>query len=233
MGMSRRQELKFFRTIASGFAALLLFFSGNVAAAPTDEADNLLVVLRGFPGANKQAEGLVAVGKVEATLPNGKQVELYPAWFQYIGDMYVRFVFDKPNSFENAETKDLTRLNLTPEQALTLAVSNIKKKYGSPTAVPWNDLMSVSGKLPDLDSSYFLDLEFWRSLLKQYPDGLVVAVPKRGGLLYAPIANASAVEGLRKGISYLYASSEKMQVSSALYLFKDDKWSVFQSAKKP
>lgn len=116
--------MKFFRAVASLFAALPIFCSGNATAALPDEADNLMVVLRGFPGANKQDEGLVAVGKVEATLPNGKQVELHPAWFQYIGDMYVRFVFDKPNSFENVETKDLARLNLTPEQALALAVSN-------------------------------------------------------------------------------------------------------------
>ena len=89
--------------------------------------------------------------------------------------------------------------------------------------------MEVAGKSPDLDSSYFLDRDFWRGLLKQHPDGLVVAVPKRGGLLYAPVSDSRAVATLRKGVGYLYTSSERLRVSAALYLFKDDKWTVFQA----
>ena len=92
--------------------------------------------------------------------------------------------------------------------------------------------MQVKGKSPDLDSSYFLDREFWQMLLKQHPEGIVVAVPKRGGLLYTPLSNADAVDRLKRGVFKLYESSERLRVSSALYLFKDDKWTVFQAAVK-
>ena len=132
----------------------------------------------------------------------------------------------------NATPKDLEKLNLTPEEALRVALANIKRVYGAPAAKPWNDLMQVQGKSPDLDSSYFLDRDFWRALLSRHPEGVLVAVPKRGGLLYTPLSNADAVESLRRGVGFLHSSSERLRISSALYLFKDDKWSVFQAPAK-
>jgi hypothetical protein len=116
---------------------------------------------------------------------------------------------------------------------LALAITNIKRVYGEPSAKPWEGgLMQVQGKSPDLDSSYFLDRSYWQSLLKSHPEGLVVSVAKRGGLLFAPLSDARAVERLKKSVAYLHASSERLRVSSALFLFKDGKWSVFQAPVK-
>ena len=141
----------------------------------------------------------------------------------------VRFVFDGPFSMPSATPQDLALLNLSPDQALQLAVNNIKRVYGAPIAKPLTGgLKEVEGKSPDLDSSYFLDRAFWRNLLRQHREGIVVAVPKRGTLLFTPLTDSSAVDGLRKGIAYLYSVSENLRVSSALYLFKDDRWTVFQ-----
>jgi hypothetical protein len=105
--------------------------------------------------------------------------------------------------------------------------------HGVPAAKPWSGgLMEVNGKEPDFDSSYILDRSFWRSLLQQHPEGVVVAVPKRGGLLYAPLGDQAAVAGVRKGVTFLYRSSGDLRVSSALYLFKNDRWSIFQPPVK-
>jgi hypothetical protein len=142
--------------------------------------------------------------------------------------MHVRFVFDTPTSMPGASAADLRRLGLTPEAALKLAVANIKRVYGAPKVTPWNDLMEVSGDSPDLNSSYFLDHEFWSGLLKQHPDGIVALVVKRGALLYSPLSNKKAVGGMRKSVVELHSSSNQLRISSALYLFKDGKWSVFQ-----
>lgn len=90
--------------------------------------------------------------------------------------------------------------------------------------------MYVIGASPDLSSSYFLDRAFWRSQLAQHPEGLVAAVPMRGALVFAPASDEAAVDALRQNIAYLHRSSEKLGVSSALYLFKDDRWSVFQKS---
>jgi hypothetical protein len=194
-----------------------------------DSASNLMVVLRESQGSNKQTETLVPMGKAKAKLQDGREVEIDTGWFEYLGDMHVRFVFDTPTSMPNASPRDLERLGLTPAAALDLAIRNIKRVYGEPQAVPWNDLFEVKGKSPDLDSSYFLDRDFWNAQLKKYPEGVVALVAKRGGLLFAPLSDTKAVEGMKKSVAYLHSSSERMRVSSALYLFKDGRWSVYQA----
>jgi hypothetical protein len=203
----------------------------QAAESGIDTATDLLVVLRESIGANKQDETLVPSGKTTATLPNGNAVELSAAWYEYLGDMQIRFVFGGPQSMRNATPKDLERLRLTPQEALRVSVANLKRIYGEPTSTPWDDdLTEVHGKSPELGSSYFLDREFWRGLLKQHASGVVVAAPKRGALLYAPLSDTKAVESLRRNAGYLYASGGSQRVSSALYLFKEDKWTVFQPA---
>lgn len=144
--------------------------------------------------------------------------------------MHIRFVFDGPDSMRNATPQDLERLKLTPDAALALAVANIKRVYGKPRIETFSGpLMTISSKGPDFNSSYFLDREFWEGLNRAHPEGLVAAPAKRGGLVFVPLAETKAVEALRKGVAYLYESSGRMRVSSALYLFKDGHWSVFQA----
>jgi hypothetical protein len=199
-------------------------------AQPTDtSAGNLLVVLRESRGENKQDETLQPFGKIHASLIDGREVELETSWYQYLGDMHIRLVFDKGQQMESASPEDLARLRLSPEDALELAVANLRRVYGAPAAQPWSgNLMQVQGGAADLNSSYFLDRDFWRSLQSMHPEGLVVAVPRRGGLVYAPISDDDAVTSLRFSVAALYAGGPGTRLSSALYLFKDGHWSVFQ-----
>jgi hypothetical protein len=220
------------RTGSFIFSALLgmgLGSLGNSARAADVDRDNLMVVLRESIGANKKDDALKPSGIAKAKLPDGKEVELSPAWFEFIGDMHIRFVIDEPTTMRGISSEQLAALNLSPQEAVKLALANIKRVYGEPTATPWTGgLMAVKGKSPDLNSSYFLDLDFWNALLQKHPEGIVAAVPKRGGLVFTSISDVKAVEGLRKGINFLFSSSGSLRVSSALYLFKDGKWSVFQ-----
>ena len=189
-----------------------------------------MVVLReSFGGASKQDEMLKPLGKLRTRLPDGREVEVELASFAFLGDMHIRFVFDATGFMSNATPQDLARLQVTPAEALDLAIRNIKRVYGDPVAKPlMAGIMQVEGKSPDLNSSYFLDRGFWQNLLLQYPDGILVGVPKRGGLVFAAMSDRQGVGALQRGIASLYASSQQMRVSSALYLFKDDHWSVFQ-----
>lgn len=192
-------------------------------------AGNLLVVLRESSGENKQDESLKPFGKVHATLADGRDIELDTSWYQYLGDMHIRLVFDGEQTMQSASPEDLERLHLTPDEALELAVANLLRVYGRPATQPWTGgLMQVQGKASDLNSSYFLDREFWRGLQAQHPEGLVAAVPLRGGLMYAPLSDEAAVTSLRFSAAALYAGGPGTRVSSALYLFKNDHWSVFQ-----
>ena len=134
----------------------------------------------------------------------------------------------------NAKPEDLARLKFTPEEALKRAVANLKRSYGAPTAVPLpgpGTLMHVTGKAGDLDSSYVLDRAFWSRLLKRHPDGIVAAVPERAALLFTPLSEAETVAALGKAVSGIHESAKAMRVSSALYLYKDERWTVFQPAQ--
>ncbi len=65
-------------------------------------AENLMVVLRESVGANKQDEVLKPMGKMRAKLADGREIETEMAWFAFLGDMHIRFVFDSPNYMRNA-----------------------------------------------------------------------------------------------------------------------------------
>jgi hypothetical protein len=220
--------LRFSLALACAAFAWLAFAAP--AADPLDtSAANLLVVLRESRGENKQDESLRPFGKVRATLGDGREIELETSWFQYLGDMHIRLVFDGGQTMQSASPDDLARLRLTPEDALQLAVANLRRVYGAPDVQPWSgSLMQVQGRASDLNSSYFLDREFWRALQARHPEGLVVAVPRRGGLVYAPVSDEAAVTSLRFSAAALYAGGPGARLSSALYLFKDGRWSVFQ-----
>lgn len=204
------------------------------AAAQQEErfdtsAGNLLVVLRESQGENKQDESLQPFGSITARMPDGKRIEFDTSWYRYLGDMHIRLVFDGGQQMQSASPEDLARLRLSPEEALELAIANLKRVYGAPAVQPWNGgLMQVRGSSADLSSSYFLDREFWQRLQASYPEGLVAAVPLRGGLVYAPVSDEAALTSLRFSAAALYAGGPARRLSSALYLFKDGRWSVFQ-----
>jgi hypothetical protein len=207
--------------------------TGDAAAQRIGEArttaDNLMVVLREVQGATEPNETMKPFGKMTGKF-DGKDIIVEFAWYSYLGDMQIRFVFDSPKLFVDATAEEFARLHLTPEEAVELALENIKRDYGEPFTEPYQDgIMYVVGASPDLDSSFFLDRVFWRGQLARHPEGLVAGVAKRGGLIFAPLSDRRAVALLREHIFYLYRISENLRISSALYLFKDDRWTVFQA----
>src|ERR1700712_1299055 len=111
--------------------AVLLVCTGatrSVAAPPraaaTPDIGTLMAVLREVEGGNKQDSVLRPVGKVKATLPEGKEVEIIPVWFSFIGDMDIRFVYDGPTTMSGLTMDEFAALHLTPDQAVRLAVAN-------------------------------------------------------------------------------------------------------------
>jgi hypothetical protein len=220
--------------------AALLASAATAAASDSREsesfdtsASNLLVVLRESPGANKLDEGLAPFGKISARAADGREFEFEASWFQYLGDIHLRLVFDGDRLVQSAVPEDLERLRMSPEQALAQAVDNLRRRYGTPVAEPWTGgLMQVHGNAPELDSSYFLDRDFWQQQLHASPSGIVAAVPDRGGLVFARADDEAAVATLRFSAAVLFASSDTTRISSGLYLFKDGRWSVFQPPQK-
>jgi uncharacterized protein YtpQ (UPF0354 family) len=216
--------------IVLGMACATAAFANPLTDEAVDtSADNLIVVLRESLGENKADESLQPYGRVTAVLPDGKRVELATSWYQYLGDMHIRLVFDAGKSLQSASPNDLERLKLTPEQALATAVANLRRVYGTPHATPWTGgLMQVQGSAPELASSYFLDRQFWNAQIREHPEGVVAAVPQRGGLVFASAADSDAIDELRFSAAALYAGAGGARISSALYLYKNGRWSIFQ-----
>jgi len=225
------------RAIAAA-TALLAAASADAAPASGDEdiaigPANLIVVLRESPGANKPDEALVPFGRISARAADGRDFSFEASWFQYLGDMHLRLVFDGEKQVQSAMPEDLQRLHMTPEQALERAVANLRERYGAPVAEPWSGgLMQVHGNAPELDSSYFLDRAFWQEQQRASPAGLVVAVPERGGLVFAHADDEAAIATLRFSAAALFASGDNARISSGLYLFRDGHWSVYQAPQK-
>jgi hypothetical protein len=196
-------------------------------------AANLLPVLRESRGANKPEPSLQPYGRMQVRLPDGREVDFEASWFQWLGDMHLRLVFDGHKRVQSALPDDLQRLHLSPQQALEQAVANLRRRYGAPQVLPFGgSLMQVQAAAPELASSYFLDRDLWLDLEQRHPGGIVAAVPLRQGIVFAPADDTDALTSLQFSASALYWGDEGTRISSALYLFKDGRWSVFQPPQR-
>src|SRR5512133_2209714 len=127
------------RALALGIVIGCSLLAAAPCAAQSGEpietsARNLLVVLRESVGENKQDESLQPFGKIEGTMADGRHIEFETSWYQYLGDMHIRLVFDGRQTLQSASPDDLTRLHLSPDQALAVAVANLRRVYGEPVA---------------------------------------------------------------------------------------------------
>ena len=59
-------------------------------------------MLRETPGANKTDEALVPFGTISARAPDGREFSFEASWFQYLGDMHMRLVFDGDRQVQSA-----------------------------------------------------------------------------------------------------------------------------------
>jgi hypothetical protein len=192
--------------------------------------DTVLLVLRERPGADKRDDSLAPVEPFEVPLPGGGAATMAPAWFDLMGDLQLRLVRSTPEHVLALHAGELDELALGVDDALALALANLHRLHGAPGASPWHDVWRVGGRDEDVASAYFMDRAFWRARLAEHPEGLVAAAPRTDLLLFVPLADTAAVDSLRRGIPGLHAGGGDYRLSSALFLFKDERWSVFQPA---
>ena len=199
--------------------------------SPAIALATLLFVLRERPGANKPDESLALVDPFEVPLPGGGgTAALAPAWFDLVGDLQLRLVRDTAEWVYTLHASELGDLKLDADAALAIALANFRRLQGPPSVSAWHNLRRVGGATEDVDHAWFLDRALWRGLLAEHPGGLVVALPRTDLLVFAPATDAAAVDSMRQGVPGLHAGGGDYRLSGALYLFKDDRWTVFQPA---
>lgn len=190
----------------------------------------LRLILRERPGADKPDDVPSLVAPFTTPIPGGGSVTLAPAWYDLIGDLQLRLVRETPDALLTMEVDDVAAMGLAVDAAVALALANLERQVGAPTVQPWHNLRRVGTSEEEFDSNWFLDRAFWRARLAEHPSGLVVAVPRTDALLFAPADDDAAVASMRGGIPRLHREAGDWRLSSALFLFKDDRWSVFQPA---
>lgn len=157
------------------------------------------------------------------------------AVYGYLGDVALRFVFTAPDCMDSPlRMEDMQRLDLTPQRALALASLNFKRLQGAPQPRLFNKgVYTLSGGNPEVYSGFWLDRSFWRSQLDRSADGLVLALPKKGNLLFAYAADAAAVDELRGTAARLYQAADEQGLSAYLYRFDAKGWHVHERLPEP
>ena len=206
-----------------------------MTAPPTSSDDKaarlaaLRLLLRERPGADKSEESLALVEPFATPIPGGS-VTVAPAWYDLVGDLQLRLVRETPDALLTLQVEELDELGLDADAAIAQALANLERQVGAPRVRPWHNLQRVGTPDEAFDSAWFLDRAFWRARLAEHPQGLAVAVPRTDALLFAPASDDAAVASMRGGIPRLHQEAGDWRLSSALYLFRDDRWRVLQPA---
>ncbi|MFT2092855.1 DUF1444 family protein [Paraglaciecola sp. 2405UD69-4] len=215
--------------------SLFSFVSFNTFADGTEvvkDKSNLMLVVRTSYGENKSDANLKPSGEGSFIDSSGKTHTFELAHYEYLGDTHIRFVFDSTATMTNTTAGEFQELGLTPEKAVELAIANIYRDYGQPNIYKLEGgVFQVQGDSPDFDSSYFLDQLLWESVASHFQEKIIVSVPARSILLFAPISDKKAVEFLKENVQVLFEDSGRHGVSSALYSFNNGKWTVFKKAQ--
>lgn len=211
---------------------ILAFAVGAEEYEVAKDSSNLMLVVRTSFGVNKADSKLSATGPQIVEIKKDENVSFDLAHYEYLGDAHIRFVFDSEKTMANLSADDFKKLKLSPEQAVELAIKNIHRDYGKPEVYKSNlGVYKVQGKSKDLNSSYFLDANLWQKLSESLKDKLIVALPSRGVLLFAPSSDKKAVKLMSEGIQEWFVESGKLGVSSALFSYENGQWSVYQAPK--
>ncbi|MCU8278049.1 hypothetical protein M2G82_21570 [Vibrio vulnificus] len=194
------------------------------------DKSKLMLVVRTSYGGNKATQKLVESGPLTMQDKSGKEISFELAHYQFIGDTHIRFVFDSECSMENATAEEFKSFNLSPNEAVDIAIKNIYRDYGEPNLYQLEQgIYQIQGNSPDFDSSYFLDAPLWENLEIHFNSSIVVAVPSRNLLLLAPSSDKKSVVFLEENVKKWFIASDTQGVSSALYLYKNEAWSVYQA----
>lgn len=153
------------------------------------------------------------------------KAEAYRLSLGYLGDIRLNFRF--AGSGRDALVSDLRRLGISPAQALGLAVLNHKRQHGDASFVPVSEgVYALKCLDPAVCTTFFLDRRLWKQLLAKYPDGLLVAVPREGSVLFSPASDSGASRRLRESAARMLSSAGNARISRNLYRFGSTGWQI-------
>ena len=205
---------------------LTLAFYSSSSMAKKPVPDNFLVVIREAIEAKQPRVRFTPEFPQRAEI-DGELIEFNLAWYSLIGDTQIRFVYDGDTTMSNVEVEEFKSYGLTPEEAISIAIGNQEKSYGIATYSKWqHGIFIVSGGSADLDSSHFLNERLWHEIESEYPGGVVVSIPDRGTLIFAPLNDQKASSLLVNNIQRLKESSGNLGISEYPYIRRNGYWEL-------
>ena len=153
------------------------------------------------------------------------KADAYRLSLGYLGDIRLNFSF--AGSGRDALVSDLKRLEISPAQALGLAVLNHKRLHGDASFVPVSDgVYTLKGPDQATTTACFLDRRLWKQLLAKYPEGVLVAMPREGSVLFSPASDADAGRRLRETAARMLSAAGPARISRNLYRFGTTGWQI-------
>ena len=195
------------------------------------DRDSLFSILGQSVDRNCMDDMPAPLGPVKLRLPQGEEVERRIAAWSLVGDLHFLFVFATGRGdLSFATPQELAQLGISRMgPALDLALENTHREAGVPRRSEWKPgITQLASGQPELNSAYFLDRGYWSSIQAEFASPLVVAVPTRKTLLFAPLRQAEHVAVLREEAKALYVEVGRERISPGTFVFRDGIWSVLE-----
>lgn len=194
------------------------------------ERDNLYFILRQVRKQNSKSEkpSPYPAQTLQKLEPGALEHGL--AIFAYLGDVQLRFVFEQSNGDRTlAKMQDLKNLDLNAEQAFAVASENMNKRMATPRVMeqPAGFYQLGGGENVDQNTDFWFARNTWVEQAKKHQSALVVALPRRGAVFFAPHNNAKAVAAMKNRAQELYAKAGEQRVSGKLFGFTGSQWKLF------
>lgn len=188
----------------------------------------LTFVVQHAAGHYQPTESLQWMGApIDAAAPTPESIKQL-ATYSYLGDMAVRFVFRAPDCTDlPVRHQDLAHLDLAAERAFVTAIVNFKRANGMAlTGEFTRGVHMLRGVNADTYANYFFDRTLWRSQLRRFPAGILVALPKQGSLFFVDAGDPVATAELAQVAVRFFTPGDKAAISGFLYRFSEAGWQI-------
>ncbi|MDA9207698.1 DUF1444 family protein [Octadecabacter sp.] len=143
----------------------------------------------------------------------------------FLGDMILVYAIDYPDHVAYVTQSHLDDAQVTLTQLRQAADLNLSQKLDETQFQQQNGSFMV---ITDgfYESSMVLDSALWANLSRQLDDDLVMIVPARDLVVFAPASNADAVNFLETARDNILSNGTH-QLSDFMYLWQDGAWQFF------
>lgn len=194
-GMSGQSNL-------NNFHKNLTLFDGSLEEAVQSVIDGVLVAVR--PAKTVEASDLLPLIRTAAYLGNASNNMSQIISRPFHGELLEICMADLPTALRGLQAEDLEALQL--ETPLSTARENMRKLLPGiyrDTSLEFAALYSIEDHA-HLAPSLVLFEEFWASADKDYPNGCIIAIPRRDQLFLIDLSDPNAVQNAQHLVRVTY-----------------------------